>query len=71
MIIGTGAGAALHDAGVAHLAASGFRRAILWIFAGNERAAAFYTRRGWRVDSEPVQPDDWSAPAIRYARDLP
>lgn len=70
-VIGTGAGGALHDAGVAHLAAAGFDRAILWIFAGNDRAATFYARRGWRVDSEPVQPEEWSAPAIRYARELP
>lgn len=69
-VIGTGAGGALHDVGVAHLAAAGFDRAILWIFAGNDRAAEFYSRRGWRVDSEPIQPDGWSAPAVRYAVDL-
>jgi GNAT superfamily N-acetyltransferase len=69
--IGTGMGGALHDTGVGHLVGSGFDRAILWIFAGNDRAACFYERRGWQVDSEPVQPAEWSAPAIRYARRLP
>lgn len=66
-VIGTGAGGALHDAGVAHLADAGFERATLWIFAGNDRAARFYERRGWQVDSEPTQPEEWSAPAIRFA----
>lgn len=68
--IGSGAGAALHDAGVAHLAAAGFRRAVLWAFVGNDSAFAFYARRGWSPDGEPWQAEGWSAPAVRWAKHL-
>jgi GNAT superfamily N-acetyltransferase len=69
-VIGTGAGAALHDAGVAHLAACGFRRAVLWVYTANTGAQEFYARRGWHVAGEPYQPPEWSAPATLWARDL-
>ena len=32
------------------LVADGHARAYLWVLAGNERAAAFYDARGWRLD---------------------
>lgn len=67
-LIGRGAGGALHDAGVAHLVAAGFARAVLWAFVGNDAALAFYARRGWVADGEPVQLEGWSAPAVRWAR---
>lgn len=70
-VIGTGAGGALHDAAVAHLVAAGCRRAILWIYTGNTSAFSFYAYHGWRPDGEPVHPPEWSAPAVRWARDLP
>ena len=66
-VIGTGAGHALHDAGVADLVASGFRRAVLWVYSANTGAQDFYARRGWRPDGEPYQPAGWSAPATRWA----
>lgn len=69
-VIGTGAGGALHDAGVTQLAASGFRRAILWVYTANTGAQAFYARRGWHADGEPYRPPEWSAPATRWARRL-
>lgn len=69
-VIGTGAGTALHDAGVAHLAACGLRRAVLWVYTANTRAQAFYARHGWRADGEPYRPPEWSAPATRWARRL-
>lgn len=68
--IGTGAGGALHDAGIAHLAARGFRRAVLWVYTANTGAQAFYAHRGWHADSEPFRPPEWSAPATRWARAL-
>ncbi|MEJ2859577.1 GNAT family N-acetyltransferase [Actinomycetospora flava] len=69
-VIGTGAGGALHDAGVAHLAAAGFARATLWVYTANTGAQSFYAHRGWRVDGEPYQGPGWSAPATRWALDL-
>ncbi|MEJ2887502.1 GNAT family N-acetyltransferase [Actinomycetospora aeridis] len=69
-VIGTGAGSALHDAGVAHLAAAGFTRATLWVYTANTHAQAFYAHRGWSPDGEPYQGPGWSAPATRWALDL-
>jgi GNAT superfamily N-acetyltransferase len=69
-VIGTGAGGLLHDAGVAHLRAAGFRRAELWVYTANTDAQAFYAHRGWRVDGEPYQGPEWSAPATRWALEL-
>ena len=69
-VIGTGAGATLHDVGIAHLAAAGFGRAVLWAFVGNDAALAFYARRGWHADGEPWCGEGWSAPAVRWARPL-
>lgn len=66
-VIGTGAGAALHDAGLAHLRAAGFRRATLWVYAANTPAIGFYEHRGWRRDGDPCHPAEWSAPAVRMA----
>jgi len=69
-VIGTGAGAALHDAGIAHLAACGFRRAVLWVYTANTGAQDFYARRGWHADGEPHRPPEWSAAATLWARPL-
>ena len=69
-VIGTGAGGALHDAGVAHLAAAGFARATLWVYTANTGAQAFYAHRGWHADGEPYQGPGWSAPDTRWARAL-
>lgn len=68
--IGTGAGRALHDAAVDHLVAAGFRRAVLWVYTGNSDGLSFYAHLGWRPDGDPVHPPEWSAPAVRWARDL-
>ena len=68
--IGTGAGTLLHDVGIAHLAAAGFERAVLWAFVGNDVALAFYARRGWYADGDPWWGEGWSAPAVRWARSL-
>jgi ribosomal protein S18 acetylase RimI-like enzyme len=69
-IIGTGAGRALHEAGVAHLAACGFRRAVLWVYTANTAAQDFYARQGWHAAGEPYRPPEWSAPATLWARTL-
>ncbi|HEX3454412.1 MAG TPA: GNAT family N-acetyltransferase [Gaiellaceae bacterium] len=47
---GTGAGSLLHDAAVERRRAAGDRRLRLWTLEANDRARAFYERRGWRLD---------------------
>src|SRR5215204_1565928 len=46
-VLGTGAGHAVHDAGLSSLVASGFRHAVLWVFEDNLVARGFYQRHGW------------------------
>jgi ribosomal protein S18 acetylase RimI-like enzyme len=69
-VIGRGIGGALHDAGVAHLAAAGFRRAVLWVYAANTAATGFYAHRGWHAAGAPIHPEGWGAPGQLWAREL-
>ncbi|SFS16104.1 Ribosomal protein S18 acetylase RimI [Microbacterium sp. cf046] len=52
-----GVGHALMTDAETRLVAAGFDRAHLWVLEGNERAAAFYERHGWREDGA-IQDDD-------------
>lgn len=45
-----GIGSRLLEAALAEMRARGFREAMLWMLAGNEGAARFYARTGWRDD---------------------
>jgi GNAT superfamily N-acetyltransferase len=47
---GTGAGPALHAAGVDALRKGGYRDAVLWVLDDNPRARRFYEREGWSLD---------------------
>jgi GNAT superfamily N-acetyltransferase len=47
---GAGVGAALHDDALAALREGATTTASLWCLAGNDRARAFYERRGWRLN---------------------
>jgi GNAT superfamily N-acetyltransferase len=47
---GRGAGPALMDAAIEAMRGRGYREAILWMLEGNQRAEAFYERRGWKRD---------------------
>lgn len=53
----TGVGHALMTDAETRLRTAGFRRAHLWVLEGNDRAAAFYERHGWREDGV-VKDDD-------------
>jgi GNAT superfamily N-acetyltransferase len=55
------------------LATRGFTQAVLWLLAGNERAAAFYTADGWRPDGADRQDEIWGVTVdeVRYRRALP
>ncbi|WP_137814162.1 GNAT family N-acetyltransferase [Gandjariella thermophila] len=71
--LGTGAGRAVHDAGVWHLAEQGFRYAVLWVLEANTSARRFYRSRGWRADggSKQYEAGEAQLPEVRYARFLP
>lgn len=47
---GTGAASRLLEAAQEALSADGYRQAVLWVVAGNNRARRFYERHGWRCD---------------------
>ncbi|MEV4757458.1 GNAT family N-acetyltransferase [Micromonospora sp. NPDC049559] len=70
---GRGVGRALMIDALATLHGRGWRHAVLWVLAGNERARRFYERGGWRPDG--VERQGNIGPAVtrqlRYRRDLP
>jgi ribosomal protein S18 acetylase RimI-like enzyme len=68
----TGAGHALITQAEESLRGSGFRVASLWVLDGNDRAARFYERHGWREDGT-VKDDErivgnTGVPALRERR---
>lgn len=52
---GNGIGRALLQRAEESMRSSGFRRALLWVLAGNERAERFYRAAGWEADGEKVE----------------
>lgn len=67
---GRGIGRALVSAARDELYRLGFRRAVLWVVAGNSRAKQFYQADGWMPDGlHRVQPV-WSitVDSVRYSR---
>jgi|1186.fasta_scaffold64987_2 ribosomal protein S18 acetylase RimI-like enzyme len=67
---GAGVGRALLAAGEERLRALGYDRAVLCVFARNERARAFYAGHGWRQEEPEVIVDDRWSPEVRYRRSL-
>ncbi|WP_281896619.1 GNAT family N-acetyltransferase [Phytohabitans aurantiacus] len=71
--LGSGVGKLLMRDALAKLAASGWRRAVLWVLTGNARARHFYERGGWAPEG--VERDEHIGSALvrqmRYARPLP
>jgi GNAT superfamily N-acetyltransferase len=67
--LGTGAGRAVHDAGVAHRWAVGDHQLVLWVLSGNNRARSFYARNGWVCDQlvERHVHAGQSLPVVRYS----
>ncbi|WP_236796892.1 GNAT family N-acetyltransferase [Amycolatopsis sp. GM8] len=69
---GHGAGHAVHQAALGHLASYGFRHAVLWVLTGNAPSRRFYEAHGWKCDE--IEKDggiagEWT-PEIRYSRVL-
>lgn len=69
----SGAGRAVHDAGIDHLIQRGFEWAGLWVFTANDSARAFYEACGWTADGA-IHEDEIRGRTIhetRYTRSLP
>ena len=69
---GRGIGASLVSAARGRLADLGFRQVILWLLAGNARAARFYRIDGWVPDGSRRTESVWGVTVdeIRYRRSL-
>ncbi len=69
---GRGIGVALVQAARAHLIKAGFRKAMLWVLAGNTRADRFYQTDQWLPDGTRRTESLWgiSVDELRYSRDL-
>lgn len=69
---GTGAGPALHDAGIAQLRGFGFDKAVLWVHPDNQRARRFYEVRGWQCDDVERREEllGVDVPEVRYSINL-
>jgi ribosomal protein S18 acetylase RimI-like enzyme len=71
-VLGTGAGRAVHDAGVDHLARQGFAHAVLWVFEDNDIGLRFYRSNGWHADGGRAD-FGWGGRTVvevRYSRSL-
>ena len=69
---GRGVGAALISAARDRLRTQGFREAVLWLLAGNDRGARFYSRDGWQTDGARRKDIVWGVEVdeVRYRRPL-
>jgi hypothetical protein len=56
------------EAGLRRLAEDGYREAILWVLATNDRARRFYEAGGWGVDGSTKSDDSRGLPLleVRY-----
>jgi GNAT superfamily N-acetyltransferase len=66
-----GVGNALMKVALERLGDLPYSEAILWTFAENERAVAFYERHGWRMDGGEKIHARSGEPAVRMRRPLP
>ena len=67
----TGTGRSLMAAALTALSEAGYRRAVLWVLAGNARARRFYERAGFSADgAENVLTGLGGVLEVRYARPL-
>jgi GNAT superfamily N-acetyltransferase len=67
----TGTGRSLMAAALTALSEAGYRRAVLWVLAGNARARRFYERAGFAADgAENVLTGLGGVLEVRYARPL-
>lgn len=67
-----GVGRLLIEQARTRLVQRGFKEAILWVMAGNERAERFYRSDGWTPDGGRKRDEHWGVlvDELRYRRDL-
>jgi ribosomal protein S18 acetylase RimI-like enzyme len=66
-----GVGSALMDAALDDLRERGYAAAVVWSFADNDRANAFYERIGFTRDGGERSNEAWAhIPEVRYRRSL-
>jgi ribosomal protein S18 acetylase RimI-like enzyme len=67
-----GVGRELIRAGEERMRELGYRRVVLWVLDGNERAQRFYESEGWSSDGErrTIEFVGQSIPEVRYAKQL-
>jgi len=67
---GSGAGRTLMRSARSRLAGAGYRRAVLWMFAGNRRAERFYLADGWQPDGRSRRERGWGIEVVGYQKRL-
>jgi RimJ/RimL family protein N-acetyltransferase len=69
---GTGVGRELFARATEALRRSGYRRAVLWVLAANDRSRRFYEKAGWAWDgtTSTHRFDCAERPVVRYTIDL-
>ncbi|WP_333677517.1 GNAT family N-acetyltransferase [Dyella sp.] len=69
---GRGFGTALLSAARLRLAERGYRHAVLWLLAGNQRAERLYRADGWALDGQTRTESIWDVTVdeVRYRRPL-
>lgn len=72
MVLGCGAGHAVHEAAIDALARFGFEHAVLWVFEDNPAAQLFYRRHGWSCDGvrQVIEVGGQRPLEVRYSRAL-
>ncbi len=72
-LVGHGLGRALFAEAVDDLRVMGYRRASLWVLAGNDRARRFYEAAGFRADGseQAEEMDGATLHLVRYVMELP
>jgi L-amino acid N-acyltransferase YncA len=71
-VIGSGVGRALIDHGIEDLRSRGFRSAVWWVLASNERTRRYLEARGWHADgaTRTEEAPGVELGEVRYARSL-
>jgi ribosomal protein S18 acetylase RimI-like enzyme len=71
-VLGTGAGRAVHDAGMEHLVRHGFEHIVLWVLEHNDIGMRFYRACGWQPDGgqEDFEWGGRTVVEVRYSRSI-
>jgi ribosomal protein S18 acetylase RimI-like enzyme len=70
--MGKGVGTALQEKGLSYLREAGYKKAILWVLASNEKTREWYENKGWKTEGKTKVEvrDDFELHEIRCTIDL-